>query len=107
MNINTQERLNDLLSRYGNNKPQLDAYSIEIESIRGEIEKELTGCEDNSYENDDWKVTQVAEGENRTISVDNLKTAIIEAELTDEQKSILQTSISSSSRQAHIFIRKK
>ena len=92
--------------RFKEIKDKVEAYNIELSSIRAEIEGVLERAGEVSYQNEFWKIIQVDEKEQQKVKIKDFTNALDEANLDVSQMQILKEAISKINYQAHIRITK-
>lgn len=102
------DKLDRLLKQYGTNNQKAKDYKIEVESIRGQIQRVLKDDNNNEpYSNDEWNISFVDEKDTESFSIKDFKQAIKDANLNQEQTKILEDIITKGDRQAHVRITPK
>ena len=100
------EELDRLLERFSETKRRSEQYSVEVDSLRAEIEGTLERLGQDSYQNNDWKIIRVNEKEQSSIKIKKFLLAMDEANLDENQRQILENAISKIDHLAHIRILK-
>lgn len=95
-------------SIYGTNNQKAKDYKIEVESIRGQIQRVLKDDNNNEpYSNDEWNISFIDEKDAESFSIKDFKQAIKDANLNQEQTKILEDIITKGDLQAHVRITPK
>ena len=104
--IKEMEKLDELLERFNDIKNKHNEYSLDLNSIRAEIEYSLEKLSKKSYQNNSWKVTYIDEKEQQQIKMQDFLNALYKANLDDIQREILKDAISKTNHQEHVRIMK-